>query len=47
MRQLLLFAFSCALVFGLVVAHGFLREPIARTSIQLREREFGTTQPYW
>jgi len=47
MRQLLLFAFSCAVVIGLVAGHGYLREPIARTSIQLREREFGTSQPYW
>jgi predicted carbohydrate-binding protein with CBM5 and CBM33 domain len=27
-------------------AHGYLKEPIARTSIQLRP-EFGTQQPYW
>jgi len=47
MRQILLLVFSCACIFGLVIAHGYLSEPIARTSIQLREREFNTSQPYW
>jgi len=31
---------------GFVEPHGYLKEPIARTSIQLRP-EFGTSQPYW
>lgn len=29
-----------------VQSHGYLKEPIARTSIQLRP-EFNTQQPYW
>jgi len=32
---------------ALVHSHGYLKDPIARTSIQIREHEFGTSQPYW
>ncbi|OXA43054.1 hypothetical protein Fcan01_22124 [Folsomia candida] len=31
---------------GRVESHGYMKDPIARTSIQLRP-EFGTNQPYW
>jgi len=44
MRSLLIFAFALAI--GSVEPHGYLKEPIARTSIQLRP-EFNTQQPYW
>jgi hypothetical protein len=38
--------FVFAAVLALTNAHGYLKEPIARTSIQLRP-EFNTQQPYW
>jgi len=43
MLKLVLIAALCV---GLVQSHGYLKEPIARTSIQLRP-EFNTQQPYW
>jgi len=44
MRSLALFL--VAICVGLVQPHGWLKEPVARTSIQLRP-EFNTQQPYW
>ena len=35
-----------AIAVALANGHGYMKEPIARTSIQLRP-EFGTQQPYW
>jgi len=40
----LLFVVACLV--AMVHGHGYMREPIARTSIQLRP-EFNTQQPYW
>jgi len=47
MYRPLSFALVLAAFVALAHAHGYLKQPIARTSIQLREAEFGTTQPYW
>ena len=38
--------FVLAALVAVAAGHGFLKEPIARTSIQLRP-EFNTQQPYW
>lgn len=45
--RLLITAAILTLWVGLVQSHGYLKDPIARTSIQLREAEFNTQQPYW